>query len=398
MTMATVSPIGKVKTRSKCRDWRIFVSCGKDEHGRRIQRSKRVHGMTYSEAREESIRYENELLGVTSRDCTFAEFAQNWLARRKPTWRESTYLNRKSVVQTLTKVFGTTVKLSALDAPLIERKLNGLLEKGNRENTGRKPCKPSYVASLHTYMYSIMQDGVDLGVITRNPCTTTKRPPSKAEKREAPTMQQLADLVDDMDVTDKHEMAIVLQCLLGIRRGESLALRWQDVDFERGIIHIRHSLAPNCVLTPPKTKCSYRDLPMPELLRDKLLMRREVVKRGLKRAVRGGMLDEMPKLDDVFVVCDEMGRPCGPGSQTCWWAHHRDRFGMSGYVEHDLRHGYLTALARSGVHPTVAQALAGHEKSSTTMEVYTSVDMDAKVGGAAIFDDAIAALIDNREE
>ena len=115
--------------------------------------------------------------------------------------------------------------------------------------------------------------------------------------------------------------------------------------------------------------------------------RRGIVERGVRRSVRAGLLDRMPDMDDVFVVCDEMGRPFSPVRQTNWWSNNRAKFGMAGVTEHDLRHAYLTALAISGVHPTVAQALAGHATSAITMEVYTNVDMSAKVAGVATFDE-----------
>ncbi|WP_165055078.1 MULTISPECIES: site-specific integrase [unclassified Adlercreutzia] len=395
--MATISPTEKGKSRSKCRKWRIFVSCGTDEYGRRIQRSKRVRDMTYSEAKEEAVRFECECLGISKRDTTFADYARNYLERRRPLLKESTYNNRRSVVATLVKIFGESVKMSGMTSELVESKMNELLVRGVRSNTKPKPCKASYVSSLYTYLSSIMMDAVRAGIITRSPLDGIKRPSGKIEKREAPTMKQLADLVDEMDVSNAHEMAIILQCLLGVRRGEALALRWQDIDFDESIVHIRHNLAPNCVLTSTKTESSRRDLPMPATLAEKLRERQKVVKKGLRRAVRGGMLDEMPELGDVFVCCDEMGRPVGPGSQTCWWANHRDRFGMEGYTEHDLRHGYLTALARSGVHPSVAQALAGHQTSAITMEIYTSVDMSAKASGAEVFDGALGELMDGEE-
>ena len=69
------------------------------------------------------------------------------------------------------------------------------------------------------------------------------------------------------------------------------------------------------------------------------------------------------------------------------WRAHSARFlpltdrsglGAQDYCLHELRHSYLTALARSGVHPKVMQALADHANCAITMDIYTHTDMTAK--------------------
>lgn len=52
---------------------------------------------------------------------------------------------------------------------------------------------------------------------------------------------------------------------------------------------------------------------------------------------------------------------------------------MEGWVLHELRHSYLSMLAAEGVHPKVIQDLAGHACFSTTMDIYTHVNMDQKL-------------------
>lgn len=371
--MGSMSPIDG-KPRHRSRHWRLYVFLGRDENGKKLQKSKRVRG-TLTEAKKELVKFENECLGITSKDCPFADYAKNYLERHRPLWKYSTYQNRKAVVDTFIKIFGKSITLSQMRPHIIEKKMNALLVEGPSGN----PCKPSYVASLYSHLSSIFNDAVKDGILTRNPVSQCKRPSGKTEERKAPSPDELRSLIAEMDPASKYEMSVLLQASLGIRRGESLALRWQDIDFENRVIHIRHNLQMNCALSSPKTEDGVRDLPMPPFLVAPLELRKAIVERDIRRSVKGGLLKKEPDFADVFVVCDEMGRPVGPGAQSSWWVNHRARFGMSEYTEHDIRHGYLTALAHLGIHPKVAQKLAGHSSPLLTLQIYQHADMEERI-------------------
>lgn len=368
--MGSMCPIDG-KPRNRSRHWRLYVYLGRDENGKKIQKSKRVRG-TLTEAKKELLKFENECLGITSKDCPFAQFAENYLERHRPLWKYNTYQNRKSVVATLIKVFGRSITLSQMKPQIIEKKMNALIEEG----ISGSPCKPSYVASLYTNLSSIFNDAIKQGILVRSPLDNVNRPSGKTEERKAPSVDELKALISEMDPSSRNEMAILLQASLGVRRGESLALRWQDIDFDNRLVHVRHNLAQNCVLTSPKTEDGRRDLPLPDFLVAPLELRKAIVERDIRRSVKGGLLKKAPDIADVFVCCDEMGRPVGPGAQSSWWIHHRARFGMADYTEHDIRHGYLTALAKLGVHPKVAQKLAGHSSPLITLKIYQHADVE----------------------
>ena len=81
---------------------------------------------------------------------------------------------------------------------------------------------------------------------------------------------------------------------------------------------------------------------------------------------------------DTAKDCFELGERMRPHSVTRWWECHRDGYGCQGMTLHDMRHSYLTAMARKKTDPKVLQVLAGHAKDSTTMDIYTHVDMAQK--------------------
>lgn len=78
------------------------------------------------------------------------------------------------------------------------------------------------------------------------------------------------------------------------------------------------------------------------------------------------------------IIVTETGTRVHPDMLEKWWRRDRAGPGAQDNFLHELRHSYLTALARAGVHPKVMQALAGHANCAITMDIYTYTDMTAK--------------------
>ena len=79
-----------------------------------------------------------------------------------------------------------------------------------------------------------------------------------------------------------------------------------------------------------------------------------------------------------------------PDSLTQWWGEHRDGYGLRGWTLHELRHSYLSELARQGVPPKVMQLLAGHSKIQTTLSIYTHADLSQKRQAVDGFESTLA--------
>ena len=154
---------------------------------------------------------------------------------------------------------------------------------------------------------------------------------------------------------------------MGLRRGEICGLSWEDVDLNDNLVNVVHSYDSRRNLKSTKTKAGRRTLPlMPETA--------EALKAHLE-AQRSRGLPANPQ-DPVIIT--ERGTRVHPDVMERWWRSDRAGLGCEGFCIHELRHTYLTALARAGVHPKVMQALAGHADSKVTMDVYTHADMGGK--------------------
>lgn len=153
--------------------------------------------------------------------------------------------------------------------------------------------------------------------------------------------------------SQNEEMGLYAITLLytGMRRGEALALRYEDIDRESRTIHIRRSLqfVPNFPeVKEPKTEAGIRDVHYPEAL-DKLLPKK--------------------KSGPLFPGPDGKGY-MNKGNFIYRWYKYCDAIGYK-VTSHQLRHYYATAMYEADVPVLAAQAQLGHKNATTTLGIYT---------------------------
>lgn len=154
-------------------------------------------------------------------------------------------------------------------------------------------------------------------------------------------------------VGHRHQLPLSLALLLGLRRGEICGLRWQDVDFQRGLIHIvnqRQRLASGEIVDlTPKSRTSVRTLPIPGQLLP--LLRRCRQLSGYLCSISPSGLDAAHR-----AIVRRLGLPYIP--------------------LHGLRHSMATACIRHGGDMRSLQAVLGHASYATTANRYTHPDVD----------------------
>lgn len=150
-----------------------------------------------------------------------------------------------------------------------------------------------------------------------------------------------------------------------------LALRWEDIDFDAGLIHIRRNapLVDNRpVVGTPKTKKGCRSIPMGKQLTD--MLRPLQAQEGY---VIGGTA------------------PITKSSYTKAMQRIGKKIDLHGATAHILRHTYATMLYNAGVPPKMIQYIMGHADFSTTMNRYTHTNMDGVMQAGELFCARLAA-------
>jgi integrase len=230
-------------------------------------------------------------------------------------------------------------------------------------------------------------------LLARNPADAfTKRLP-KVERQEFMTLtiEQSAHLLEL--IRHKHiYWPVLLALTTGMRRGEILALRWKNVELERGTLRVMESLEQTKSGTrfkAPKTDRT-RAITLPTFLVDELrLLKRQQAEALLRLGVRHS--------GETLVCCREDGESKQPGSLTGEFARLTSRIKDLPRVRfHDLRHSHATQLLADGVHPKIAQERLGHSTITTTMDLYSHVTDTMQADAAARLDAAFRSAINGR--
>lgn len=201
-----------------------------------------------------------------------------------------------------------------------------------------------------------------------NPARWATPPPQPKRQTEAPTLEQLARLLEV--AREKDLMLAVwlrLSVVLGARRSEVLALRWSDVDLASATVTIRHAIDPvTGALKSTKTN-QLRRVAIDEATADLLAVWRMAIED------RAAEVDTV-LVADPFVISDDldMARPWRSDSATKRFASIKRKAGVDIRL-HDIRHAAASHLLAAGVDlKTVAQRL-GHTRTATTADLYGHV-------------------------
>jgi len=252
---------------------------------------------------------------------------------------------------------------------------------------GRRDGKPGPLAVstrrfLHHCLSSALTRAVELQLIARNPAQVLRRRLPKRERGEMATLSpdQVHQVLDATRGTPYY-WPILLALATGARRGEICALRWRNVELDRGLIRVVESVKRIRGGTiRGSTKGGHaRTVTLPRSTIDELReWRREQAEQLLRLGVR--------QSGDIVVCTQPDGKPIGVNILTNAFARIAKRLGLAVHF-HSLRHTHATALLMAGVHPKVAQERLGHASIAITLDVYSHVTERLHDDAAAKIDD-----------
>ena len=167
----------------------------------------------------------------------------------------------------------------------------------------------------------------------------------------------------------------------GMRRGEILGLKWEAIDFENDVIHIRHTVTQTNVdgkltliqVDRTKNRASRRTLPLVPVFKERLLTLK--AKQEENQRICGNSYNK-EYLGYVFV--DEMGNLFKPNNVSMTFKKLLEKNGLPIIRFHDLRHSCATLLVHSGTPINNVSEWVGHSDVTTTMKFYAHLDGSSK--------------------
>lgn len=334
----------------------------KDENGN--SKLKRFSGFkTKTEAKKVYLKYKSEPYRETSNEL-FRNLITKWFDTvYKNSVAETTAETRwYSIRKHILPHFGN-VPINKITTKTIDEFYYKKLDEG---------LSPKTIKDFHNTLRNVFNQGVKWSLVVNNPVLNAT--PPKIEKKEMKIWnKEETDRFINYILGKENEAFYLLAIYTGMRRGELLGLKWEDIDFENRKIRIQRSLAritgKGLVLGDVKTRNSRRTISIPPFVVASLKRHKEQ-QEDRKRKLQGIYNDQ----DMVFTSYN--GNFKDPDNILREFKSHIKKAGVPEITLHDLRHLHSTMLLKIGINPKIVSERLGHSSIDVTMDIYSHVTPD----------------------
>jgi integrase len=308
---------------------------------------------------------------------TVAQYLVAWLETIKPTIRPRTWKRYAELMNLHAVPVLGKIPLAKLTAQQVQRLYSVKLEDDLSSTT---------VHHLHEVLHRALAQAQRLGLVGRNVTEFVDVPRMAEHEMHILDREQVRRLLEAAR-QDWLEALYVLAVSTGMRQGELLALRWSDIDLDRGIVQVRATLqwakGGNYILAAPKTRQSRRQIMLTALACAALHTHH--LRQSEERLAAG-----VPWGPHDLVFTSKTGNALdGRNVTRTDFARLLQRAGLPAIRFHDLRHTAATLLLGRGVNPKIVSEMLGHTKVGITLDIYSHVLPDMQQQAAAEMDRAL---------
>lgn len=238
----------------------------------------------------------------------------------------------------------------------------------------QRPVSERTARDAWTTLRAALNNAVRDELLTRNPAAllrVAKPRPGKARPWSVDEVRQF--LESARTDGDPLYAAYVLILILGLRRGEVLGLRWEDVDLEAGKLSVAYQLQRvrrQLLHRETKTESSEATLPLPAICATALRARRDDQEKHRVHAGRAWQ-------DNGLVVTTRLGTPVEPRNFHREFKARCRKAGVREISVHAIRRTCASLLVALDVHPRVTMQILRHSQIAVTMNIYSEASAEA---------------------
>lgn len=370
---------GSVRLRKDGR-WEGRVVIGYDEKG--LPKTKNVLAKTKGECVEKLKALKATITpptpGKLKPNMTFGDWLGSWYENCcKPEVRPTTQQRYEELIrQHIIPGLGDT-PLNELTQPVLQQFYVKLKESGRKKDVERygPGLSDRTVRNCHALCRTALEKAMEEKLISRNPATGCKLPPSRPKEMQVLTAEEMQRLLIQAREEGCFEL-FLLELSTGLRRGEICALQWNDLNFTTGELRIERQVRRvkgELMISQPKTKASSRSVILPSPILDILT--------EYRKNVSSRWMFPSPVNEDAPRDPDAVRKRLSLILEHAECKHVRF---------HDLRHTFATNALEHGMDIKTLSTIIGHVSSSTTLNIYAHVTDDMRKTAAVKIDQGIA--------
>jgi integrase len=308
---------------------------------------------------------------------TVGEYLERWLGDSlRDTVRHGTFERCEQIVRLHIRPALGNLKLKTLSPAHIQGLYRDRLDSG---------LSPATVQKIHAVLHKALDQAVRWSLVPRNATEAVKSPRPAPEQIKPLDSEQVKTLLKAVH-GDCFEALYTLAVTTGLRQGEILGLKWEDIDLANGVIRVRRTLTRRggrLLLGDPKTKRSRRTVRLTE---------------ATVEALKGHLAHQMEQMERLGDLYKDQGLVFATGKGTLVnpsnlrkrsFAPLLEKAGLPSVRFHDLRHTCATLLLSRNVNPKIVSEMLGHATVAITLDTYSHVLPNMQDAAARALEDAL---------
>ena len=353
---------GTLRKRADGR-WEARVVIGYDDKGLPI--TKNVTAMEKGKCLEKLEKLKEQcgvqLTGKVKAEMAFGDWMDFWYQQyAKPTLRPTTQSGYENYIYNHIIPEIGKIPLNKITQNDLQQFYTRLKNGGRKIRTDLygKGVSDRVVRGCHAMCRKALGKAVTDGIIRMNPAIGCKLPPKKAKEMQVLTKEEMQRFMLQAKADGYFELFILELCT-GMRRGEIVALQWEDLNMQTGELRISRqatTVKGQIHISAPKTKSSIRTIILPP----------DIVKifAEYKKRIDSRWMFPSPIKEDA---------PRHPSAVRKILDRTLERAECKHVRFHDLRHTFATTALANGMDVKTLSAIIGHISSETTLNIYTHI-------------------------